>query len=162
MSDTRTNLNPTQTEGNSFSYMTRDNNGDWHMLQAVKCNICKNFLMPGSDHPACRRQVEEQRVMEQEMIRQQQCLEQFGQILDKTEYERRLYPTQRVYGRESYNDQLRREAYEKQQARIKELAERRRRVTKLEELEHEIKQLKRQIEEDQKLTEEERNQGLEV
>lgn len=158
---TQTKIEPNQMQGDSFSYIVRDNNGDFHSINMVRCKICSQFM--GSEpHRACLRVVEERKAMEREQLRQQECIKKYGQVLDSIEEQRRDFPTQRVYGHESYNDQLKREAERKRQERFEELRQRRVRKQRLIDIDYERKQLVKAIANDDRLEQEEKVQGLEV
>lgn len=112
------------------------------------CNRCGRYIVSNGDHPECVQEIKMAEAAERERIRQQQCLEAFGEVLNPTEHQRRLYPDYKVNGRESYNEQLRREAAEREQAKRQVIWDRQRRKERLPELERELKILRRAIEKD--------------
>lgn len=136
--------------------------GDIFQVTHHLCHTCNEYIMTQYGHPECIRQKREEAAREEENYRQQQCKLKYGQVLSREEEQRRDYPNSRVWGRESYNEQLKREEEEKRQARIDELAQRRRRVKRLEDLKSEVKWLESQIKHDSELSAQERAAGLEV
>lgn len=127
----------------SVTYLT--GTGDEVVIAQQLCNTCGNYIRASEPHTQCIRQRREEAAAEQERVRQQQCLEMFGQVLSKTEMERRLYPDSKVWGQESYNQQLEREAREKEQARLKVIRDRAEHKRMLEQMKDDIKTLERQI-----------------
>lgn len=142
-----------QQQGNKPDFWderVRDSlSGEMLTLRHWKCRTCNQYIMNDRvGHPECVKQRREEEAMAQEEIRQRICKEKYGEVLTREEEQRRDWPDSRLWGRMSYNEQLRMEAAEREQERRKVIQDRQRRKERLPELERELRLLKIRIEKD--------------
>ncbi len=88
---------------------------------------------------------------EQQEWQQKEDIAMFGEVLSDHERKRRTYPSSKVDGRESYNDQLKREKEEHRQELHQKLSQIYRRRELVPEIEKELKWLKATAEKDNEL-----------
>lgn len=92
--------------------------GELIRVQRQICGRCHNSIpLSGEGHAACRRAFLQEEAANNEEIRKQQCLAQFGAVLSREEQQWRTYPDSRTFGyNETYNQYLKRIEQEKRQA----------------------------------------------
>jgi hypothetical protein len=120
--------------------------GDIVSVRQFLCHRCNQYIQDGKvGHPQCARLAREDLGFEKERQRKEHSKLVFGEVLNPTEYQIRLYPDNSFQGAEPYNKRLERLEEEKIQARFKMLRDRVSRKERLPVLEQQIRVLKAQI-----------------
>jgi ribosomal protein L37E len=127
--------------------------GEIFEIEYKKCAYCGQpiYDIKTGYHKECVRNFRQQEAFRQQEWQNKQDIEMFGEVLSDHERKRRTYPSSKVDGRESYNDQLKREAEEHRQNLQNQLNQIYQRRRRLPELEQELKYLKATANKDNEL-----------
>src|SRR5947209_16982832 len=94
----------------------------------MRYDVCAHCSKPiynlEKGHKECLEKVRQIKQMEEERQRQEQSKKIFGTVLDPNTYFRRLYPDESYNYQEPWNNKLKREAREKEEAHYREVSQR--------------------------------------
>jgi hypothetical protein len=150
---TEQTITPAATDSLPDSYMTRDNNGDFHKITVQRCARCKLQIDPRvGSHPTCQKEADQERRMEENRLQKEEDIKMFGEVMpdERTRY-MRLNPNARdTLTNKSYNMmQAEIEAARKEEERQKRMARIDRRERRLPDAERQLKSLQAAVRRDQ-------------